>query len=271
MLALINILFNLKGCSVVSNISIFKEKSLEITFMNIGKADCILITAGDKAILIDTGLNSTKDNVVSELRKKGVCDLACLILTHMDKDHIGGAPSILNNFNVKKVVQADYKKDSKQYDKYVESLASNDITPVLLHEEISVNLKDVKINIYPALKKEYSKSNDYSIITEVLYGKYSFLFMGDAEEERLLEFMNMNMNNKDYDVVKIPHHGRESSVSEEFIGSIKPSYAVITCSEEDSPDDSIMEILEKYDVKTFLTSNGDVVMTCDGNNINIVQ
>lgn len=269
MLALINILFNLKGCSVVSNISIFKEKSLEITFMNIGKADCILITAGDKAILIDTGLNSTKDNVVSELRKKGVCDLECLILTHMDKDHIGGAPSILNNFNVKKVVQADYKKDSKQYDKYVESLASNDITPVLLHEEISVNLKDVKINIYPALKKEYSKSNDYSIITEVLYGKYSFLFMGDAEEERLLEFMNMN--NKDYDVVKIPHHGRESSVSEEFIGSIKPSYAVITCSEEDSPDDSIMEILEKYDVKTFLTSNGDVVMTCDGNNINIVQ
>ncbi|MDU4660142.1 MAG: MBL fold metallo-hydrolase, partial [Clostridium butyricum] len=222
-----------------------------------------------KNIMIDTGLNSTKDNVVSQLKEKNIDSIDYLILTHMDKDHIGGADAILNEFKVDNVIQADYSKDSKQYNQYIKAIEKNNINPILIHDNINVKTDNAEINIYPALKKSYSQSNDYSIIVSINYGKYNFLFAGDAEEERLAEFINSN--NEKYTLVKMPHHGKINSLSEKFIKSINPSYSIITCSDEELPDEDTIKLLNKYNVKNFLTKDGEIVVKTDGNNISISQ
>lgn len=274
---IINILLSIVGCksskdivdNKISEVNNVENPSFQVTFMDAGKADCILINIDDKSIMIDTGLNKTKDEMTAKMKDKKIEKLDYLILTHMDKDHIGGADAILDNFEVGTVIQADYRKDSKQYNQYIEALEKNNITPVLLKNNMDININDAEINIYPALKSEYSKSNDYSIIVGIKYGDYSFLFAGDAEEERLSEFITMN--NQNYTVVKMPHHGRINSLSEEFIKSISPVYSVITCSEEDKPDNEIINLLNKYNVNNFLTSNGEVVIKTDGKDISVSQ
>lgn len=284
MLSVISLSLNISGCigstssknmiensddNKIKEVDNLNEAPFEVTFMDVGKADCILIKIEDKSIMIDTGLNKTKDDVVSQLQDKGIDELDYLILTHMDKDHIGGADAVLDNFKVDNLIQADYIKDSKQYTQYVEAVEKNNIKTVSLHENINVQINNAEINIYAPVQSTYSKSNDYSIIVGITYGRYSFLFAGDAEEERLAEFININ--NKKYNVVKIPHHGRINVLSEEFIKSISPSYSIITCSEEDKPDEEMIDLLNKYKIKTFLTIDGEIIIKTDGNSINISQ
>ena len=284
MLSVISLSLNISGCigstssknmiensddNKIKEVDNLNEAPFEVTFMDVGKADCILIKIEDKTIMIDTGLNKTKDDVVSQLQDKGIDELDYLILTHMDKDHIGGADAVLDNFKVDNLIQADYIKDSKQYTQYVEAVEKNNIKTVSLHENINVQINNAEINIYAPVQSTYSKSNDYSIIVGITYGRYSFLFAGDAEEERLAEFININ--DKKYNVVKIPHHGRINVLSEEFIKSISPSYSIITCSEEDKPDEEMIDLLNKYKIKTFLTIDGEVIIKTDGNSITILQ
>lgn len=285
MLTILGVSFGTSGCStveaekistenysagnIVNEVESIENAPFKVTYMNVGKADCILITIDDKSVMIDTGLNSTKKEVVSELKERKIDELDYLILTHMDKDHIGGADAVLDNIKIDNLIQADYVKESKQYEQYTNSLKENNIEPVLLHGNINTEINGAEINIYSAKKNTYSQSNDYSIIVGITYGSYNFLFAGDAEEERLAEFISMN--DKKYDVVKIPHHGRINSLSEEFLKSINTSYSIITCSEDDRPDDEMLNLLEKYKVKTLLTSNGEITIEMDGNVISISQ
>ncbi len=95
---------------------------------------------------------------------------------------------------------------------------------------MNIVINSAEINIQPASKSKYESSNDYSIITNISYGAHKFLFAGDAEEERLSEFINGNTLK--YDFVKIPHHGRYDKLTEAFLESISPQCAVITCSEK---------------------------------------
>lgn len=251
--------------SKVYEVQDISDAPVDITVMDVGKADCILIRLQDKAIMIDTGLNKSGDNIVNKLKENNIDTLDYLILTHMDKDHIGGADTVINNIKIDNLIQSDYVKESKQYDQYEKSIKENNVTPVLLHEKISTEINGAEINIYPAAKNYYEQSNDYSIIVELKYGEYNFLFAGDAEDERIKEFLSSN--NTKYTFVKIPHHGRNDSMSEAFIESTSPAYAAITCSDEEVPDDELLNILEKNNVKTYLTSDGEIEIKTDGESI----
>ncbi|UUC43172.1 MBL fold metallo-hydrolase [Clostridioides difficile] len=246
-----------------------KNTEFKTTILNTGKSDCILVEIGDKVIMIDSGEDKNGKQIVDRLKEKGINTLDYLILTHLDKDHIGGVDSVLSSVKVKNIIQANYKKDSKQYDEYIDSLKKADIEPVLLKENMNIVINSAEINIQSALKSKYESSNDYSIITSISYGAHKFLFAGDAEEKRLSEFINGNTLK--YDFVKIPHHGRYDKLTEALLESISPKYAVITCSEKKEPDEEILKILEKLNIKTFLTSNGEVVINSDGKTLNVNQ
>ena len=265
---IVDILISILGCSENSNI-MSENNQLEIIVINAGKADACIIKIGHKAILIDTGLNADKDELVNRLKEEGINTLEYLILTHNDKDHIGGADKVLDNIKINNVIAADYVKESKQYTQYIESLEKNNITPLNLKENLNAEIDGVSINIYPAQKEYYEQSNDYSIITEITYGKYNYLFAGDAEDERLSEFLSSNSSR--YTFVKMPHHGAYDGLTDTFIKSVKPQYAVITCSKEDYADKKTLELLKQNNSKIYLTCEGDVIIKSDGNSISIEQ
>lgn len=246
-----------------------KNTAFNTTILSTGKSDCILIEIGDKVVMIDTGEDKNGEQIVDKLKEKGVNTLDYLILTHLDKDHIGGVDSVLSSVKVKNLIQANYEKDSKQYDEYTDSLKQAGVEPVVLKEKMNLEINNAKISIQPASKSDYESSNDYSIMTSINYGEHRFLFAGDAEEKRLAEFISENTLK--YDFVKIPHHGRYDKLTEAFLESITPEYAVITCSDKKAPDEDVLKILEKLNVKTFLTSAGDVVINSDSKTLSVRQ
>lgn len=241
----------------------------EIDILSTGKSDFILIECKNKFIVIDCGFYENSEKIKDYLRYKGVVDIEYLILSHNDKDHIGGAPIILDEFNVKNLVQADYKKKTVQYKNYIEAIERNNLKPILLHSNIIININGAKITIYPALKDTYDKSNDYCIIVGIDYGKYRFLFAGDAEDERMKEFIKIDTGK--YTFLKMAHHGIYNDQVGNFLESISPNYAAITCSYFMYPGRRLISLLNKYNIKTFYTSSGDISIKSDGENIYFIQ
>lgn len=269
------------ACSIISFLKIKSDSKkwvdadvtvklpFEIDILSTGKSDFILIECEGKFIVIDCGFYENSTKIEEYLNYKDVEDIEYLILSHNDKDHIGGAPIILDNFNIKNLVQADYEKNTVQYKNYVEAVERNNLRPILLHSNIITNINGAKITIYPALNDSYEKSNDYCIIVGIEYGDYKFLFAGDAEDERMKEFIKTDTGK--YTFLKMAHHGIYNSEVGNFLESVSPNYAVITCSYFMYPDRKLISLLDKYKIKTFYTSSGDVSIKSDGENIYFIQ
>ena len=241
----------------------------EINILSTGKSDFILIESEGKFVVIDCGFYENSEKIKEFLKFKGVEEIEYLILTHNDKDHIGGAPVILDNFKINKLVQADYEKNTVQYKNYIEAIERNSIEPILIHSNIVTNINGAKMTIYPAIKSRYDKSNDYCIIVGIDYGKYRFLFAADAENERMKEFIEEDTGT--YTFLKMAHHGIYNDEVGNFLESVSPSYAAITCSYFMYPDRKLISLLDKYKIKTFYTSSGDISIKSDGENIYFIQ
>ena len=241
----------------------------EINILSTGKSDFILIESEGKFVVIDCGFYENSEKIKEFLKFKGVEEIEYLILTHNDKDHIGGAPVILDNFKINKLVQADYEKNTVQYKNYIEAIERNSIEPILIHSNIVTNINGAKMTIYPAIKSRYDKSNDYCIIVGIDYGKYRFLFAADAENETMKEFIEEDTGT--YTFLKMAHHGIYNDEVGNFLESVSPSYAVITCSYFMYSDRKLISLLEKYKIKTFYTSSGDISIKSDGENIYFIQ
>ena len=251
-----------------------KEGSLEIQFFQAGKADAILLTTDRSAVLIDCGEQGFGQTILDYLDEKGIEKLDCLIITHFDKDHVGGAAKVINNIEVDLVLQSNYPKDSEEYEKYTKALANAGLDAVTVGENsdgFSLGLDGVSYMVYPPPADSYEEdeSNNSSLIVTVKYGTGTFLFMGDAQTERIAEYLSLT--HIDCDLIKIPHHGGENEMMDELIKAADPEYAVICCSEDEPDISDTISVLEDAKVKTYLTYKGPVTVTCTGSKITLVQ
>ena len=115
----------------------------------------------------------------------------------------------------------------------------------------------------------YSNLNNYSIVLTITYGDTTFLYTGDAEEDSLSEITS----NIKADVLKVGHHGSDTSTTKEFLEKVKPEYAIISVGEGNSyghPAASTISLLEEYTSNIYRTDlNGTVVVRSDGVNITV--
>lgn len=212
----------------------------------VGEADCHLIKYpyNKNTILIDTGKNEykIKNEVIPYLKSIGIKKIDYLIITHGDLDHIGGSITLINNFQVKNVVLnkgtfTDLEKE------LIKNLNKKKI-PYQININ-KINLSNHTINLLNNTK--YNNENDNSIITYFTYQKYKFLYMGDASittEDNLLE--NYNLNN--ISILKVGHHGSNTSSSKDFISQINPSISLISVGENNiyhHPNKEVINNLSK--------------------------
>ena len=137
---------------------------LTAVFFNVGKADAILLYNGEMAALIDAGENGDGKDVAEAIRARGIERLDLLIITHFDKDHVGGADKILENIEVGRVLEPDYDKDSKQYRQYREALEEQGVGAEALCENTSFTLGGCEFSIDVANRDDYGEDeeNDFS-------------------------------------------------------------------------------------------------------------
>lgn len=211
---------------IIIYISPYLNSNFEVVMFEVGEADCHLIKYpyNKNTILIDTGKNEykIKNEVIPYLKSIGIKKIDYLIITHGDEDHIGGSITLINNFQVKNVIL------NKGTFTDIEKELIKNLNKKKIPYQININ----KINlsnhtIYLLNNTKYNNENDNSIITYFTYQKYKFLYMGDASintEENLLE--NYNLNN--ISILKVGHHGSNTSSSKDFISQINPSISLIS-------------------------------------------
>ncbi|WP_052343549.1 ComEC/Rec2 family competence protein [Bacillus massiliigorillae] len=247
-----------------------REKApFAVTVLETGKSDCIIIETGGEIILVDSGEDKNAKKILRYLKKKNIKEIDYFILTHPDKDHIGGADHILRELKVKQLIHSHYEANTKQYKQYIEVCSEKGIVPKTLKEPMKFQINDAQFTLYPPERLYYEEDNDYSLVLSVVYKKTSFLFAGDAEETRLKELMRID--NLQHTFLKVPHHGKYNEQTKLFLQQVAPSYSVITCSDEEPPKKKTLKALDALNVKTFLTSKGTVYCTSNGKKIKITQ
>ena len=238
-------------------------EDLTVHFLDIGQGDCTLLTQGGHAMLIDAGYEKSSDELLALLEKQGVSHLEALVLTHFDKDHVGGADHVLEELEVDRLLTPDYQEDSKQYEQFAEAAREAGLVLETFTDPLTFQLGGSDVSVYPPLRSSYEDDNDYSLAVMVQHGIDSFLFPGDAEQTRLDELMAQTSVNCTF--LKVPHHGRVEANSGVFFRAASPQYAVITCDSE-GPDSEVMSALNAVGAQVYLTSRGPVQCVSDGAN-----
>ena len=244
---------------------------LSVHVFSFGKADSYLFMTGESAVLIDCGESENGKEIVQYLKDNGLSRLDCLILTHFDKDHVGGAAKVLKSLQVQRVLQSNSPKDSKQMEKYLKALDGTGVEAETVSEELTFTLGDTEFTVYPPQRDNYEKdpSNNSSLVTSVRLGENSFLFTGDAESARLAEIVSLELGT--FDVLQIPHHGEWDMLLVNLLRMTDPSYALITSSEEEPEDMRTMQLLQQERVEVLLAREGEVDIVSDGVTVSVSQ
>jgi beta-lactamase superfamily II metal-dependent hydrolase len=242
----------------------------KIYFFDAGKADAMILSKNDKHIMIDTGEESLGDEILKYFEKNKIEKLDYLIITHFDKDHVGSASKIIDNIEIGEVLESNYPKDSEYYNNYKNSLANKNIEPKVVNGDYQFNLDDLNITVNgPEEIYDKNESNNSSLIVSVTYKDNKFLFMADAQNQRIKDFVKIN--NEKYDFIKVPYHGKDLERLEDLVKDRDLKYAVITSSNTKLEASETIDILNKYNIKYYLTRLGSITIISDGKNIKINQ
>ena len=258
-------------------------EGLEVYVFGLRSADAVLITTENYVVLIDTGERQHGRSISDQMFYREIFHIDYLIITHFDRDHVGGAYDILRFQEVRNIIVPNYHRISNSANRFREAKQRVGLEAYVLTETITLALDDAVFEIMPSGLEFFvfgheddgdedpdaPRENDFSIMVSVTHGENSFLFAGDAMAGRLSEFSEQDISH--YDFVKLPHHGRHNRQTAEFLNAINPRYAVSTCCEERPIDPRVAEILQSFGTEIFLTVNGGVSVRSDGYNLMVVQ
>ncbi len=231
----------------------------EVTFFRTNTdEDAILIMSPDANIMIDTGTITSAPGLLDSLKKKGVEHIDILVLTHPDKDHIGGAAAVLNNLTVDRVVMTDATKNSQEFNLLNIALDREDLTVDIPTEKESMELGALGITIYPPAGAEYSETNDYSIAVLAEFCGRRLFFAGDAEAERIAELLDEDIGK--VDVYKLPHHGRDGKRSKKLLKELQPLYCIVTARE---PGPELKKAIDDIGAELYSTFDGEIRIGID--------
>ncbi|MFL2096709.1 ComEC/Rec2 family competence protein [Marinilactibacillus psychrotolerans] len=163
----------------------------------------------------------------------------------------------------------DYESDSTDYLEFVTAMDEAGLTATVLTETLEFSTESANFTVYPPEAEAYESENDYSLVVSVEHGENRFLFAGDAEEARLEEVINQTEG--EYTLLKVPHHGRLAANSETFFETVNPEYAVITSSDKNTEEEEVVSALEELGTTIYLTREGNIQVSSDGNSIQVVQ
>jgi len=251
-----------------------QDNSLEVTFFDVGQGDAIFIeTPYKNQILIDGGPNSMILEKLAQEMPFWDKTIDLIILTHPEADHMTGLLSVLESYDIKRILWNGIVRDTSQYDKWKEMIGEENAEIIIAHSSQEIKIGKVSLDIlYPFQSlegEEVKDSNDTSIVSRLTFGNNSFLFTGDAtkvSENKMISQEGYDLNS---DVLKVGHHGSKTSTSAEFLENVLPDIAVISCGEDNSyghPHEIVLKNLEEFGIKILRTDqDGDIKIISNGN------
>lgn len=180
-----------------------------LLIMDVGQGDSTIIYTAQTTVMIDCYKNS-----YLFLKKRGIKELDYLFLTHSHDDHIGALEDVLNTVRVKNIVISYYDEIEVE-------------NPIKVKSGDVINTGDVVFKVLGPIN-DSSNLNDISIVLQFDFLGKTFLYTGDMEESEEQDLINKYKDSLKSDVLKVAHHGSDTSTSEEFIKYVDPKYAIIS-------------------------------------------
>lgn len=267
------------GCGAQKNNNISKSSAeseysgMSVTHLNVGQGDSELIQVNGINMLIDAGTNAGANDLVKDLKNRGIKTIDIAIATHPHEDHIGGMDEVLENFDVKSFYAPKVAHTTKTYENMLKAVKNEGLKIKQIKEGTKIDLgKDTEVQVYSPVKSQYEELNNYSPVMKISYGQNSFMFTGDAESLVEKEILNENKDLK-ADVLKLGHHGSHSSSSEEFLKAVDPSIAIVSCAKDNKyghPHKETMSNLKKAGITVYETfRDGDITISSNGKKLDV--
>lgn len=246
------------------------EKGLTVSFLDVGQGDAAVIDCDGHYMMIDGGKVKASSYVYSWLEKNGITHMDYMVCTHAHEDHVGGLSAALQLVKVDKAFAPVTEDETKAFNNFVKYLAKQGKKIAVPKPGDTYKLGGASFKILGPVTLDTSNPNNTSIVLKLTYGKTSFLFEGDAENEEEQEILNTGAN-LSCTVLKVGHHGSETSTGYHYLREASPKYAVISVGKNNSyghPSAATLSKLRDADVKTFRTDmQGIITAHSDGKTV----
>ncbi len=255
-----------------------KDKDLlKVVFIDVGQGDAIYIEAPNgRQVLIDGGRGRVVLPKLIKIMPLFDKSIDMIINTNADEDHLGGLLEVLNYYKVSLVIEPGVENDTLTYknfqkeikDKNIENIIGRKGDKIVLDEDKNIYL-DI---IFPDRDVSGWERNDASLVSMLVYGENSFLLMGDATlyTENIIRW-NEDKEYLKSDILKLGHHGSDTSSSLYFLELVDPDLAIISAGLDNKyghPHSKVLENLEELDIGYLGTyEKGDITFKSDGENI----
>lgn len=255
-------------------------RSLEVVFFAIGQGDSIFIESPQgHQILIDGGPDSTVLRKLTRVMPFWDRTIDLVILTHPQKDHLFGLVEVLERYKVENILWTGVAADTFLYREWLKKLKQEraNIHFAKAGQRIRAGNWQMVI-LYPFEDLENQKVkelNDSSIVARLVFGRNSFLFIGDLSQSKEKEIIEeFSPSSLDSDVLKVGHHGSKTSSSREFLETVTPEFAVISVGKNHfgHPHEEVLKRLKEVGAKVLRTDReGDIVIKTDGSHLRVTN
>ncbi len=260
--------FNILAWIAVFQIS--QPQFLKIVFFDIGQGDAIFIETPRKTqILIDGGPSGKIVEKLGQELPFSDRSIDMIIATHPDKDHISGLVEVLKSYQVDLVGTTGIKGISGEFNEFTVEIENNGSVEVILKKSQRIIIGKLAIEVFAPLEdfegREVKDTNISSLVLKAVYGNNSFLLTGDAPQSVEKKLVSENISAQ---VLKVGHHGSNSSSNDAFLEKVSPEIAIIQVGKNNPyghPTEEVLGKLEKYGIMVLRTDQlGDISFLADG-------
>ena len=256
--------------SEVVNSDTLEGELLKVNFIDVGQGDSIFVELpNEETMLIDAGEINQSNRVISYIDNLGYNKIDYVVGTHPHTDHIGGVASVIKNYDIGSIYMPKKHSNSKTFINLLNTIKDKGLKINTAKAGVNIINKDnLNVDII-APDKEYSDSNNNSVVVKITYINRCFLFMGDAEVDSEKNITD----NVECDVVKIGHHGSDTASSDTFVKKTKAKYAVISVGKGNiykHPYESTIKKWESIGAEILRTDElGSIVISTNGSELSI--
>ncbi len=245
-----------------------------VQVFDVGKADSILLSCNGHYVLVDAGDIQLTEEVAAKLKKQGITHLDLVVATHPDRDHIGGMAAVLLEFEVDRFmmprVPAENFEPSSAYDALLMALEDKGILQINPTPGDSFDIGGMQLQVLGPLQ-QYEGSNNNSIVLKASYGSDSILLMGDAEKEAELDLLAADYDLQ-ADVLKVGHHGSDTSTTAALLDAVQPAMAVISVGSDSNqlPKKQVITRIKQQGAEIYRTDiNGTILLGSEGDGFTV--